>query len=60
MVGDNAQGYVALFALAVMCAGYVRDLMGDIHDSIDIKQRVYALTYDGKTLKTHAGVDILL
>ena len=60
MIGDNAQGYVALIALAVVCAGYLGYLVSDVHDRIDVKQRVYALADDRETLKAHAGVDILL
>ena len=60
MVGNNAQGYVALVALAIVCAGYIGHLVSDVHDRIDVKQRVYALADDRKALKAHAGVDILL
>ena len=60
MVGDNAQGYVALIALAVVCAGYLGYLVSDVHDRINIKQRIYALADDREALKTHAGIDIFL
>ena len=60
MVSDDAQGYVALFALAVMSAGDLGDLVRDVHYGIDIKQRVYALADDCEALKTHAGINILL
>ena len=43
-----------------MRAGYLRHLVGDVHDSINVKQGVYALAHDGKALKSHAGVDIFL
>ena len=60
MVGDNAQGYVALIALAVVCTGYLGYLVSDVHDRINIKQRIYALADYRKALKAHAGVDIFL
>ena len=60
MVGDNAKRNIAPLALTVMGAGYLGHLVGYIHNRIDVKQRIYALTHDGKALKPHAGVDILL
>ena len=60
MVGDDAQGDVHLMALAVVSAGQLADLMGDVHNGIDIKEGVNALADNCQTLKTHAGVDILL
>ena len=60
MVGDNAQGYVALFTLAIVRTGDLGNLVGNIHYGINIKQRIYALANDRKTLKTHAGIDIFL
>ena len=60
MVGDNAQGYISLITLAVVCTGYLGYLVSDVHDRINIKQRIYALADYRKALKAHAGVDILL
>ena len=60
VVGDDAQGNVHLMALAVICAGKLADLVGDVHDCVDVKERVNVLADDGKTFETHAGVDILL
>ena len=60
MVGDNAQGYISLITLAVVCAGYLGYLVSDVHDRINIKQRIYALADYRKALKAHAGVDIFL
>ena len=60
MVGDDTQGDVHLMALAVVSTGQLADLMGDVHNGIDIKEGVNALADDCQTLKTHAGIDILL
>ena len=60
MVGNNAQGYISLITLAVVCTGYLGYLVSDVHDRIDVKQRVYALADDREALKAHAGVDIFL
>ena len=60
MVGDNAQGYISLITLAVVCTGYLGYLVSDVHDRINIKQRIYALADYRKALKAHAGVDIFL
>ena len=47
-------------ALAVVSTGQLADLMSDVHNGIDIKEGVNSLADDCQTLKTHAGVDILL
>ena len=60
MVGDDAQGDVARVALAVVRAGDLADLVGDVHDGIDVKQGVDILADHRQTLQTHAGVDVLL
>ena len=60
MVGDDTQGDIHLVALAVKCSGYLGHLVGDVHNGVDIKQRVNALAHDSKALKSHTGVDILL
>ena len=60
VVGDDAQGHVFLAALAVARAGDLRDLVGDVHHGVDIKEGVNVLAHNGKTLKAHAGVDVLL
>ena len=49
-----------LFALAVVRAGQLADLVGDVHDGIDIEEAVYILAHAGQTLQAHAGVDVLL
>ena len=60
MVGDNAQRHVHLVRLAVVCARQLADLVGNVHDGVHVEEGVNALTHDRKTLKAHAGVDILL
>ena len=60
VVGDDAQGHVFLAALAVARAGDLRDLVGDVHDGVDVEQGVNVLAGNGKTLEAHAGVDVLL
>jgi hypothetical protein len=60
MVGDNAQGNVHLLALAIVSAGELTDLVGDVHDGVNIKEGVYALADNSQTLKTHTGVNVLL
>ena len=60
MVGDDAQGHVFLAALAVARAGNLGDLVRDVHHRVDIKEGVNVLAHNGKTLKAHAGIDVLL
>ena len=60
VVGDDAQGDVARVALAVVRAGDLADLVGDVHDGIDVEQGVDILADHRQTLQTHAGVDVLL
>ena len=60
VVGDDAQGHVGLMAVAIVRAGDLADLVGDVHDGVDIEQRVNPLADDGQTLQTHTGVDVLL
>ena len=60
VIGDDTQGHVALVALAIVGAGQLADLVGDVHDGIHIKQAVHVLAHAGQTLQTHTGVDVLL
>ena len=60
VVGDDAQRDVARVALAVVRAGDLADLVGDVHDGIDVEQGVDILADHRQTLQTHAGVDVLL
>ena len=60
MVGDDAQGNVFLAALAVARAGDLGDLVGDVHHGINVEEGVNVLAHNGKTLKAHAGIDVLL
>ena len=43
-----------------MCARELGDLVRDVHDRIDVKQRRDILTHAGKALEAHAGIDVLL
>ena len=60
MVGDDAQGHVGLMTVAIVRAGDLADLVGDVHDGVDIEQRVHTLADDGQTLQAHTGIDVLL
>ena len=60
MVGDDAQGDVGLLALAVVRAGYLAHLVGDVHDGVDVEQAGHVLADAGQALESHAGVDVLL
>ena len=60
MVGDNTQGNVHLVGLSVKCVGNLGNLIGDVHNGINIEQRVNALAYNSKAFKAHTGIDVLL
>ena len=60
MVGDDAQGHIGLVAVAIVRAGDLADLVGDVHDGVHIEERIHALADNGQTLEAHAGVDVLL
>ncbi len=60
MVGDDTQRNVLLVALIVVSAGDLADAVGDVHNGINIEEAGDVLAYAGKTLETHAGVDVLL
>ena len=60
MVGDDAQGHVRLMAVAIVRAGDLADLVGDVHDGVHIEERIHTLADNGQTLKAHAGVDVFL
>ena len=60
MVGDDAQAHVPLIALAVVGAGKLGHLVGDVHNGVHVKQAIHVLAHAGQTLQTHAGVDVLL
>ena len=38
MVGDDAERHVGLMTVAIVCAGDLTDLVGDVHDGVDIEQ----------------------
>ena len=60
VVGDDTQGHVTALALAIVGPGDLGDLVGDVHHSVGVKQRVDVLAHAGQTLQAHAGVDVLL
>ena len=60
MVGDDAQRHVGLVGFLVMRAGDLGDLVGDVHDGVDVEERRDVLAHAGQTLEAHAGVDVLL
>ena len=60
VVGDNAQAHVPLVALAVVGAGQLADLVGDVHHRVHVEQAGHVLAHTGQALQTHAGVDVLL
>ena len=60
MVGDDPQGHIPLLRLAVVSAGELGHLVGDVHYGVHVEQAVHVLAHAGQTLQTHAGVDVLL
>ena len=60
VVGNHPQGHVGLMALAIVGAGDLADLIGDIHHRVHVKEGVYILHHAGKTLQAHTGVDVLV
>ena len=60
MVGDDAQGHVGLLALTIVRAGELADLVGDVHYGVDVEEAGHILADAGETLKSHAGVDVLM
>ena len=60
MVSDDTQGNVLLVALAVVGAGDLADLVGDIHHGVHVKEGVHLLADAGQALQAHAGVNVLL
>ncbi len=60
VVGDDPEGYVGLGALLIVGPGDLRDLVGDVHHGVHIKEGGHILAYHRQTLQAHAGVDILL
>ncbi len=60
VVGDDAERHVLRVRLAVMRAGDLAHLVGDVHHGIDVEEGVHVLADDRETLQTHAGVDVLL
>ena len=50
MVGDDAERNVRFLRLFIVCARELGDLVRDVHDRIDVKQRRDVLAHAGKTL----------
>ena len=60
VIGDDAQGNVLVIGFAVMGAGDLGNLMGDVHHRVHVEEGVHVLAHHGQTLQTHAGVDVFL
>ena len=60
MVGDNANGNIVLGVFAVSLVRDLADRVENTANGIDLKHVVHALHDARKTLKTHAGIDVLL
>ena len=43
-----------------MRAGYLADLVGDVHDGVDVEEARHVLADAGEALEAHAGVDVLV
>ena len=60
MVSDDAERHVGLIGLFIVRTGDLRNLIRDIHNSINIEQRRDVLAHAGKALEAHAGIDVFL
>src|SRR5579884_785222 len=60
VVGEDAQGDVGLFALAIACLSQYREMINNGAEEVGIEDRFLALHHHRETLKTHARVDIFL
>ena len=60
MVRDDPQGHIPFLALAIERPGELRNLVGNVHHRVHIKQRIHILAHHRQALQAHAGVDILL
>ena len=60
MVGDDPQAHVHLVALAVLGPGDLADLVGDVHDGVDVEEGGHVLAHAGQPLQPRAHVDVLL
>ncbi len=58
VVGDDPQGDVGFFILAVLHPGDAGDVLHDPLDGVHLKQVVDPLHDTGDPLQTHAGVDV--
>ena len=58
VVGNHAQGDIALVIGAVSDAGFVDDRLHDVFDRVHFKKVVDALHQAGEALQPHAGVDV--
>ena len=60
VIGDDPQAHIPFVALAVVGAGQLADLVGDVHHRVHIEQAGHVLAHTGQALQTHTGVDVLL
>src|SRR5947209_11783337 len=60
VVGEDAQGDVGLFALAIACLSQCREMINDGAEQVGIEDRFLALHHHREALQTHAGVNIFL
>ena len=58
MVGDNAQGNIALLVIMIFYAGNVNNMLHNIADSVNLKEVVNALHDASESFKTHTGINI--
>ena len=60
MIGNDTERNVGLMIFSVVGTRDFTDLVGDVHHGVNIEERAHILADAGKTLKAHAGVDVLL
>ena len=58
VVGDDADGDIGLFVLAVGLAGDVLHMVQHALDGVHLEQVAHALHHAGQALEAHAGVDV--
>ena len=60
MVGNNLQGYVGLFILAVFYAGNLSGVFNNREDKVGFKVGRLALQYGSKAFKACAGINVFI
>ena len=58
VVGDDADGDIVFFVVAVVLAGDLLDMVQHRSHGVDLKQVADILHHAGQTLQAHAGVDV--